>query len=80
MINITATVGGIVMALKSDKTRILVNIPMKLKEELEKIALEDNRSVSNYVVTLIEKDIKEKNKKQLNKYLRCFFIFNHNVM
>ncbi|WP_313018646.1 ribbon-helix-helix domain-containing protein [Acetoanaerobium noterae] len=51
------------MALKSDKTRILVNIPMKLKEELEKIALEDNRSVSNYVVTLIEKDIKEKNKK-----------------
>ena len=63
MINITATVGGNVMALKSDKTRILVNIPMKLKEELEKIALEDNRSVSNYVVTLIEKDIKEKNKK-----------------
>ena len=63
MINITATVGGIVMASKSDKTRILVNIPMKLKEELEKIALEDNRSVSNYVVTLIEKDIKEKNKK-----------------
>ena len=63
MINITATVGGIVMALKSDKTRILVNIPMKLKEELEKIALEVNRSVSNYVVTLIEKDIKEKNKK-----------------
>ena len=63
MINITATVGGIVMVLKSDKTRILVNIPMKLKEELEKIALEDNRSVSNYVVTLIEKDIKEKNKK-----------------
>ena len=57
MINITATVGGNVMALKSDKTRILVNIPMKLKEELEKIALEDNRSVSNYVVTLIEKDI-----------------------
>ena len=51
------------MALKSDKTRILVNIPMKLREELEKIALEDNRSVSNYVVTLIEKDIKEKNKK-----------------
>ena len=63
MINITATVGGIVKALKSDKTRILVNITMKLKEELEKIALEDNRSVSNYVVTWIEKDIKEKNKK-----------------
>ncbi len=60
---ITTKLGGVVMALKSDKTRILVNISIKLKEELEKIALEDNRSVSNYVVNLIEKDIKEKNKK-----------------
>lgn len=49
------------MSLKSDKTRILVNIPLDLKEEAEKIAETENRSLSNYVVTLIQKDVQKKN-------------------
>jgi len=51
------------MALGNDKTRILVNIPNKLKEQVEKLAKEENRSVSNYIVTMIEKNIKQQNKK-----------------
>ena len=47
------------MALRNDKTRILVNIPIDLKKELEEAAKNDNRSVSNYILTLIEKNLKE---------------------
>lgn len=52
------------MSLKSDKTRILVNIPLDLKNKAEKIAEMENRSLSNYVVTLIQKDVEKKNIKQ----------------
>ncbi|MGL5439083.1 MAG: ribbon-helix-helix domain-containing protein [Filifactoraceae bacterium] len=48
------------MALKSDKTRILVNIPIDLKKDLEEAARQDNRSVSNYILTLLEKHLKDK--------------------
>lgn len=48
--------------MKSDKTRILVNIPIELKKQVEQIALSENRSVSNYIVTLIQKEIEKQNK------------------
>lgn len=51
------------MSLKSDKTRILVNIPLDLKKEAEEIAETENRSLSNYIVTLIQKDVQKKNTK-----------------
>lgn len=54
------------MALKSDKTRILVNIPIELKKDLEEAAKDDNRSVSNYIMTLIEKNLKENKAKSKN--------------
>lgn len=47
------------MALKNDKTRILVNIQIELKEKLDEAAKNDNRSVSNYIVNLIEKKLKD---------------------
>lgn len=53
------------MTVKCDKTRILVNIPIELKKQVEEIANSYNRSVSNYIVTLIQKEVeKEKLKKK----------------
>jgi macrodomain Ter protein organizer (MatP/YcbG family) len=43
------------MALGKDKTRILVNLPIELKQELETYAKQNNRSLSNYIVYLISK-------------------------
>lgn len=52
------------MTMKSDKTRILVNISLDLKKQVEEAATAQNRSVSNYIVTLIQQElIKENNSK-----------------
>lgn len=45
------------MSLKNDKMRILVNIPLDLKQKAEEVAKAENRSLSNYIVTLIQKDV-----------------------
>jgi predicted HicB family RNase H-like nuclease len=45
------------MTISDKNTRMLVIIPKELKKQLEKKAKESNRSVSNYVVTLIQKDV-----------------------
>jgi len=45
------------MAVKKDNTRIQVTIPKDLKIQLEQKAKEDNRSVSNYIVKLIQDNI-----------------------
>lgn len=47
------------MAISDDNTRIQVTISKKLKKQLEERAKSENRSVSNYVVTLIQKDLAE---------------------
>lgn len=51
------------MAMSNDKTRILVNISIELKKEVEEIASSKNRSLSNYIVTLIQEEV-EKEKKR----------------
>ncbi|MEY8368304.1 hypothetical protein AALA24_05985 [Anaerovoracaceae bacterium 42-11] len=51
------------MTLSNDKMRMLVNIPIDLKKEAEEIAKSENRSLSNYVVTLIQKDVEARKKK-----------------
>jgi predicted HicB family RNase H-like nuclease len=39
----------------SDKnTKMLIVIPKELKKDLENEAKEDNRSLSNYVITILE--------------------------
>lgn len=51
------------MAVGSDKVRILVTLPIDLKEKLEEAAKNENRSVSNYVCTLIQRDLEKAAKK-----------------
>lgn len=43
--------------VSDENTRILIRIPKEAKEKLEKKAKKENRSVSNYVLNLILKDI-----------------------
>lgn len=50
------------MAVSNDKIRILVTVPREVKEQLEEVAKQENRSVSNYVYTLIQKELNEKSK------------------
>ena len=45
------------MAISKENTRIQVTIPKKLKEQIEEKAKLENRSVNNYIVTLIQKDL-----------------------
>ena len=47
------------MAVGSDKTRILVNIPIDLKKQLEEKAKQENRSLSNYIVTVLTKELEK---------------------
>lgn len=48
------------MALGSGKTRILVNLPVDLKEKIEKEAKRENRSVSNYIVNILIRALEDK--------------------
>lgn len=50
------------MAIGNDKVRILVTLSREDKERLEEAARNENRSVSNYIYTLIKKDLNEKQK------------------
>ena len=45
------------MAISKENTRIQVTIPKNLKEQIEEKAKLENGSVSNYIVTLIQKDL-----------------------
>jgi len=43
------------MAISDDNTRIIVTLPKTLKAELQKEADKERRSLSNYILTIIEK-------------------------
>ena len=43
------------MAVSKEKTGVLVNMDKTLKEELSKLAKEQNRSLSNLIVTILKK-------------------------
>jgi len=45
------------MAISDKNTRIQITLPKDIKSQLEKKADEKNRSVSNYVLTLILKEL-----------------------
>lgn len=51
------------LSISDENTRIQVTLKKELKRKLEKKAKEDNRSVSNYIVALIQKDIENVNSK-----------------
>lgn len=42
------------MAVSKDKTGVLVNMDKELKEKLAKLAKEQNRSLSNLIVTVLQ--------------------------
>ena len=46
---------------KSKNTRIVITIDHETKSRLQKLAESDNRTMTNYIVNLIKKDINEKN-------------------
>ena len=46
---------------KSKNTRIVITIDQETKDRLQKLAQSDNRTMTNYIVNLIKKDINEKN-------------------
>ena len=48
------------MALKDSKTRLVLNVDKELKTQLEQLAKADNRSLSNYIVNILENLIKTK--------------------
>ena len=48
------------MGISKDNTRIALTIPKKLKNELEKLAQKENRSLNNLILTLIKKSLNEK--------------------
>lgn len=47
------------MALSKDKVRIVSNIPIELKEKIDKLALEENRSSSNLIYHILNNYIEE---------------------
>lgn len=47
------------MSISKENTRIQVTLPKELKKKLEKKAKEDGRSVSNYVVMLIQASVSD---------------------
>ena len=55
------------MAVKDE--RLQIRISSKLKEKLEKVAREDNRTASNYVLNLIEKDLEGEKEMTIQKVL-----------
>ena len=53
------------MTVSKNKTGVLVNMDRTLKAELEELAREDNRSLTNYIVNILSKhieDVKKQNK------------------
>lgn len=43
-----------------DKTRVIVTLPKELKETLSEIAKEENRSLTNLIVTILKDFIKSR--------------------
>lgn len=55
------------MAVKAENTRIVTTVAKKLKIELEKRAVKENRTLSNMVATILNNEIK-KNKRRNERW------------
>lgn len=47
------------MAIGLDKVRIALTMPKELKQQLEEVAKEQNRTTSNLIVTILKEYIKK---------------------
>jgi predicted DNA-binding protein len=52
------------MALSKDKVRIVSNVPIELKEKIDKLALEENRSSSNLIYHILDSYIEKHEQKK----------------
>lgn len=50
------------MSISQDKTRTNITIPKDLKEKLEQIAKEENRSFNNLLITVLQEYVKSRNR------------------
>ncbi|MBR6588328.1 MAG: Arc family DNA-binding protein [Kiritimatiellae bacterium] len=50
------------MAVSDDKVRTNITFPKELKERLERIAKDDNRSFNNLVITILQEYMKVRKK------------------
>lgn len=50
------------MAISKDKTGVLVNMDKSLKEKLSELAKEQNRSLNNLIVTVLQKYVESADK------------------
>ena len=57
------------MTTKPDKTRTNITFPMQLKEQLEQIAKQENRSFNNLVITVLQDFVKSADKQSVLFYL-----------
>ncbi len=48
------------MSISQDKTRTNITIPKDLKEKLEQIAKEENRSFNNLLITVLQEYVKSR--------------------
>jgi len=51
---------GDIMTISKDKVRANLIIDKELKKKIEQLALKDNRSFNNFVITVLEELVKEK--------------------
>ena len=47
------------MAIKAENKRVILTMPESLHQQISDLAEKENRSVSNYVVTLLKKHIEQ---------------------
>lgn len=52
------------MAISKNKVRIVSNIPIELKEKIDKLAFEENRSSSNLIYHILNNYVEEKESKK----------------
>lgn len=64
--------------MKEDRTVIQFRITKKLKEKVEELAKKENRTVSNYLINLIEKDLNEKGEKNMETIESTLFDYSTN--
>ena len=50
------------MTISKDNARTQLTINKELKKEIEKLALKDNRSFNNYIITVLETHLKSTEK------------------
>jgi len=50
------------MSISKDNTRTQLTISKELKKQLESLALKDNRSFNNYIITVLENHLKSTGK------------------